>query len=121
MAQCKMLRFDPLQEAGRFVFADAAPQDVSQELATYFTARGYKLEKGSLLDGSYGIGSNIMRILFGAFAKRFVFSFNIQPQDAGSILTLSKGISGAMGGYLGYRRMNKEMEAILGELRTRFA
>jgi hypothetical protein len=34
MAACKMLRFEPLQEAGRFVFADATPQAVLQALAT---------------------------------------------------------------------------------------
>jgi hypothetical protein len=116
-----MLRFEPLQEAGRFVFADATPEAVADELATCFTARGYRLESGTPVAGCYGIGSNLMRILFGAFARRFVFDCNIQPQADGAVLTLSKGISGAMGGVIGYRRMNKELEAILAELRTRFA
>jgi hypothetical protein len=121
MATCKMLGFEPLQEGGRFVFANATTQDVSQELATYFTGRRYKLESGTPFEGSYGIGSNLLRILFGIFAKRYVFSFNVLPQGEGCQLTMTKAISGAMGGVIGYRRMNKELEAILAELRTRFA
>ncbi len=121
MATCKMTSFEPIQEGGRFMLASATPQDVSQELASYFAGRRYKLESGSAFEGSYGIGSNLMRILFGAFAKRYVFSFKVLPQGEGCQLTMSKGISGAMGGVIGYRRMNKELEAILAELRTRFA
>jgi hypothetical protein len=61
-----------------------------------------------------------MRLLFGAFAKRYVFNFTIQPQATGGMVTITKGISGAMGGVIGYRRMSKELEKILTELRTRF-
>jgi hypothetical protein len=121
MATLKMLSFSPLPDGGQLVFGDGTAQALADELSAYFLGRGYKLEAGSPFAGSYGIGSNVMRVLFGAFAKRYVFNFTVQPQAEGGIVTITKGISGAMGGVIGYRRMSKELEAILTELRARFA
>jgi hypothetical protein len=121
MPGLKMLQFSPLPEGGQLVFGDGTAQALADELAAYFVGRGYKLEAGSPFAGSYGIGSNLKRLLFGAFAKRYVFNFTVQPQAAGGIVTITKGISGAMGGVIGYRRMTKELETVLAELRTRFA
>jgi hypothetical protein len=121
MAQLKLLQFSPLPDGGQLVFADGTAQDMADALATYFQRRGYKLEAGSPFAGSYGIGSNLMRVLFGAFAKRYVFNFTVQPQASGRMVTITKGISGAMGGVIGYRRMSKELEKVLAELRAHFA
>ena len=121
MSSLKMLNFSPLPEGGQFVFGEGTAQAMADELSAYFLGRGYKLETGSPPAGSYGIGSNLKRLLFGAFAKRFVFNFTVQPQAAGGIVTITKGISGAMGGVIGYRRMSKELETVLTELRARVA
>jgi hypothetical protein len=121
MAQLKLLQFLPLPDGGQFVFADGAAQTMADELAAFFLGRGYKLEAGSPFAGSYGIGSNLKRLLFGAFAKRYVFNFTVQPQATGGMMTITKGISGAMGGVIGYRKMSKELEKVLTDLRAHFA
>jgi hypothetical protein len=121
MATCKLVRFEPLKDAGRFFFGDVAPSALANDLATFFIARGYKLEMGTPFAGRYGIGSDVMRMLFGAFAKRYVFDFSITGEAGNTQMEISKAISGAMGGVIGYKRMNKELATVLADLQTTFA
>jgi len=46
-------------------------EETTHNVSKFFEAEGYKLESGSSTDGVYGTGSNLMRVLFGAFAKRY--------------------------------------------------
>jgi hypothetical protein len=84
----------------------------------FFENRAYRLESGEPGHGIYGTGSNVMRIIFGAFAKRYSFSVKItNPQDRPSVaFHLEKAMSGAMGGVIGYRKMTKEYNAIVEAL-----
>jgi hypothetical protein len=84
----------------------------------FFENRLYRLESGEPGHGIYGTGSNLMRIIFGAFAKRYSFSVKItNPQDRPSVVFhLEKAMSGAMGGVIGYRKMTKEYNAIVEAL-----
>jgi len=84
----------------------------------YFMNRGYRLEAGQPGDGTYGIGSNIMRMLFGAFVKRYSFTVVIMMSDdqRSVVFLFSKAMSGAMGGVIGHSKMTKEYNAIVNEL-----
>lgn len=99
------------------LFYNSAPEQVAEALNAYFLKNRYRLESGSKMQGVYGTGNDILRILLGAFAKRFKFRFAISPQPNGTALVVEKGMSGAMGGAIGYMRMNKEYTRVLGELR----
>ena len=78
----------------------------------FFLAEGYRLEAGDLHNAVYGIGSNVMRILLGGFVKRNKFKVQIVPAGAGSNVLVDKGMSGMMGGALGYAKMKKELARI---------
>jgi len=87
-------------------------EQVANSLASFFEAEGYKLESGVPTDGIYGIGSDVMRVLFGAFAKRYSFNIKVVESGSGSTVFIDKAISGAMGGAIGYSKMKKELVRI---------
>jgi hypothetical protein len=104
------------EKATEFVYAGASAGDIVAGIDTYFRNRRYRLESGEPGSGVYGCGSNICRVLFGAFAKRYAFMVLVGGDNGSVVLRLEKGMSGAMGGVIGYKKMNKEFQAIRGDL-----
>lgn len=92
--------------------------DVADRVASYFAKEGYRLESGTATDGHYGIGNNFLRILFGAFVKRYKFHVQISAEGDKSRLSIDKGMSGAMGGAIGYSKMKKELTRIRAGVQT---
>ena len=92
--------------------------EVSGRLERFFLSQGYRLESGTTSDGVYGTGSDLWRILFGAFAKRYKFLLGVTPNHNGTVCNvfLEKGMSGAMGGAIGYMRMKKELQRVRNEI-----
>jgi hypothetical protein len=80
----------------------------------FFMGRKYRVEAGEPGNATYGIGSDLMRVFFGAFAKRYKFLAQItQPEAGGAVVfRLEKAMSGAMGGLIGHGKMTKEFNAI---------
>lgn len=95
-------------------------EDASQMVADYFLSEKYRLESGTATDGYYGIGSNLLRMLLGGLIKRCRFHVTVQPGAMGTVVTVEKGMSGAMGGVIGYAQMKKELERIRTGLAQRF-
>ena len=81
-------------------------------MESFFKSEGYRLEDGIPSDGSYGIGNNLLRIIFGAFVKRYRFKVNVMQSGAGCFVYVEKGMSGVMGGAIGYAKMKKELGRI---------
>jgi hypothetical protein len=102
----------------RMTFKGADSLAVADAVGAYFAQRGYTLEEGTPVDGTYGKGSATTRALLGGFATRFKFKVAITPDQEGTALDFSKGMSGAMGGALGASKMNKEFKTIQGELQA---
>ena len=102
-----------------FQYDGAEMGSIIEGMEQFFRVRGYRLELGKPGDGTYGTGSNFLRILFGAFAKRYSFSVKVTQSDDQSpvILHLGKAMSGAMGGVIGHGKMTKEYNAIVDTLR----
>ena len=86
--------------------------DAARAVQDFFTAEGYRLESGQLHDAVYGIGSDMMRLLLGGFVKRNKFKVQVVPSDDGSSVLVKKGMSGMMGGALGYSKMKKELARV---------
>lgn len=94
-------------------------QRVVDMVEQFFVGQGYRLEYGVPASGCYGIGSDVMRLLLGAFARRFKFEVAIGPHATGEVwLQVTKGMSGAMGGVLGYNAMKKETTRVFDALRS---
>lgn len=103
-----------------FAFQGCDPNAVAQAVDQYFLGSGYRLEGGGPGNATYGIGSDIMRILFGALARRYKFYVLVSSNGPQTTLRVEKAISGAMGGLIGHSAMKKECRRIFGELRGVF-
>ncbi|MFA4835134.1 MAG: hypothetical protein WC749_03550 [Dehalococcoidia bacterium] len=106
------------KDTALYMFENVDGSDLSTAVNAFFNQRGYKLEEGTREDGIYGTGNGILRALLGGFAKRYRFRVKIAGDVRTSRLTISKAMSGAMGGFMGYNRMNKEFERIAEGLKT---
>jgi hypothetical protein len=100
-------------------FDDGDIDRIAGKIEQFFITNGYKLEQGNKKDAVYGRGNAFLRILFGAFIKRFKFSIKIQKNKNNSVrVTMGKAMSGAMGGMIGYRSMKKEHQRICNEIQS---
>ena len=111
-------RCDTTPKEAEFEYEGADLDAIMEGVESFFQGRGYRLESGDPGDGKYGAGSALIRILFGGFAKRFLFYVRIDPSgdQRSEVFHLEKAMSGAMGGVIGHRKMTKEFEAIVDAL-----
>ena len=86
----------------------------------FFKDEGYELQEGTPVNGSYLKGSLGMRLMFGGFAERYKFTVNISEKDGMAYMVLSKGMSGASGGLIGYNKMEKEITRIREKIYNNF-
>ena len=115
----KLYRAEIGEDNATYLFSEIKPEELGTALNNYFVNQGYRLEEGNLQGGYYGIGNAVLRVLFGAFVKRYKFGFSITPDVDNMIrLDLRKAMSGAMGGVPGYLKMKKEYERITEELKN---
>ncbi len=123
VAQAGPLRAEAVRQEENqmtLAFQGVKPLAVAAALASFFAAQGYRQESGEKLSGTYGTGNDLLRLLLGGLIKRYKFNFQIELRGTGVLLTVSKGMSGAMGGALGYSRMKKELARIFAELQNQF-
>ena len=103
-------------ETVRYTFRGADPNAVAAAVGEYFARRGYALEEGSPVNGTYGKGSAAGRALLGGLATRFKFKVAVYTGEGAALLDFGKGMSGAAGGLLGASKMTSEFAAIRQEL-----
>lgn len=99
---------------------DLDAEEVGERIERFFSQNGYRLESGNRFDGYYGIGNDFRRLIFGAFAKRYKFHVTIEATTEGTVVQVEKGISGVMGGAVGYTKMKKELQRVRDEIEARF-
>lgn len=95
-----------------FPFRNVSVDIVANRANDLLIERGYKLESGGLTNAAYGKGSQLLRILVGAFAKRFCWIVKVEPIDDYARLTLVKDAKGYVGGIIGVNQVNKEYKQI---------
>jgi hypothetical protein len=117
MPNLTIVNFQEADKAHYFTYGNTTPEVVARELANFMQREGYKLETGDFYRGTYGIGSTIMRILFGAFVKRYTFDFAMQPSGNAVVLEFKKGMTGWSGGVIGLSKMNSEFKRMSANLR----
>jgi hypothetical protein len=86
----------------------------------FFKTEGYELQEGTPLNGGYIKGSLGMRFMFGGFVDRFKFNVNITDRNGMAYLVLSKGMTGASGGIIGYNKMENEIERLRMKIYSEF-
>lgn len=93
---------------------------VTSKVNEYFTNNGYKLEAGSPDNGVYGVGNDVMRILFGAFVKRYKFNILVRQNQNLIQVDLSKAMTGIAGGAIGFVKLNQEYDKCVIDLTNIF-
>ncbi|MBN1348497.1 hypothetical protein JXJ21_03745 [candidate division KSB1 bacterium] len=104
-----------------YLFENTTPVALGQEVNTFFQKLGYKLEEGTNQFGIYGTGSPVLRVLFGAFAKRYKFNVAIRENAKQVKLTINEAMSGYSGGLIGKSKMKKEFQKITEAIKTNLA
>jgi hypothetical protein len=102
----------------RYTFGGADANAVVAAVGEYFARRGYSLEEGTPVNGTYGKGNAAGRALLGGFATRFKFKVAVYSGEGAGVLDFSKGMSGAVGGAMGAAKMTKEFTTIQEELKA---
>ena len=99
-----------------YVFKSTIKEGLAVKVNEYLKKQGYKLESGTNLDGVYGKGNKVMRILFGAFVKRFEWHVEISELNGSTGLIFTKTAKGYIGGVIGVQQVKKEYQRITGIL-----
>jgi hypothetical protein len=124
MAYCRMISSQLAPDGGTALcFANIDPNLLAQDVQMFFTQMGYKYEGGTQWRSMWGKGDDTMRVFFGAFVERYQFAIAIdmQPGTPYVWLKVSKGISGAAGGIIGYTQMDSELSRIVGMMQRFFS
>lgn len=101
-----------------FSFEGTTEEALASKINTLFTKDGYSLEEGTQLKGKYGKGSKIMRILLGAFVKRFAWEVTVSTQGGLTTATLYKETKGYAGGAIGVNQVKNEFNRLVGVWET---
>ena len=116
----RLVEFNDSGDGMVFVLEAANIEQIADEVTGYFKSRGYRLEAGTALDGTWGSGNAVLRALFGAMAKRYKFNLNTEGDPSRTTLRVSSAMSGAGGGLVGHGQMKKEAVAIGQGLKALF-
>jgi hypothetical protein len=118
MKDAKLVAYNFSKDGATYTFEGVSLHEINSAIDSRLATEGYKLESGVSGNGVYGVGSTIMRVLFGAFVKRYTFNINTNAASEARVnLTVSKAMSGISGGVIGYAKMNKEHQRISELLR----
>ena len=101
------------KERAIFSFENTSEDAVASKINSLFLKDGYSLEEGSQLKVKYGKGSKIMRILLGAFVKRFAFEVSVTSEGGVTKATLYKETKGYAGGAIGVNQVKNEFKRLI--------
>ena len=74
----------------------------------------YNLESGTPVNGVYGIGSRVGRVLAGGLAKRYKYNLSVSDGDDGEVvLSLTPAMHGGSGGIIGASKLKKETKRLI--------
>jgi len=96
-----------------FTFERISQSELMKSVNDIFVESGYKLEQGTTESGKYGKGSQVMRVLFGAFVKRFCWETKIENNSSQIRFALTKDAKGYVGGVIGVNQVNKEFKRLI--------
>ena len=96
-----------------FTFERLSAFELANCVNEIFIEKGYKLEEGTTESGKYGKGSQVLRILFGAFAKRFCWGSKVETNSTQQTrFVLTKDAKGYAGGIIGVNQVNNEYKRL---------
>jgi len=115
-AVSKTVRID--KDKAIYIFKSTNKEALGQKLNEYLLGKGYKMEAGTPINATYGKGSKTMRVLFGAFAKRFEWQVEISEINQSTGLTFRKNTKGIAGGLIGIKQVKNEYDRLTETLKA---
>lgn len=101
------------------LYSGITQEELDKEVDKFFKSSGYKIKEGKPGNATYEKGNKTMRILFGAFAKHFVFKTKTSSNETNNVtLAVTKGTSGIAGGLVGMKQVKTELTRISKTLET---
>lgn len=101
------------------VYSGTTKEELSQLLHEKLLEAGYQMKEGDLGNGTYSRGNRVMRILFGAFVKYFIFQFAVYAAENNEVkVRVIKGTSGMAGGLIGVSQVKKEFARLADMLQS---
>jgi len=91
------------------IYNGITKDNLDNEVDKIFKSSGYKIVEGKVGEATYEKGSRTMRILFGAFAKHFLFKVKSYSSESEVKLTVAKATSGIAGGLVGMKQVKNEL------------
>lgn len=104
------------KERAEFPFPSIGKEALAGKIQKYLEKDGYKIESGSPTRAVYGKGNKTMRILFGAFVKRFTWGVQVLGDEKQSKLVFTKDEKGYWGGAIGVSQVKTEWNRIISSL-----
>jgi len=101
-----------------YVFKNTNKDALGDKINEYLIKEGYQIEQGNKVIGVYGKGNKVMRILFGAFVKRFEWHVEINDINGSTGLIFTKNSKGYAGGVIGVQQVKKEFSRIVELLKA---
>jgi hypothetical protein len=106
------------KEKATYPFANTNVNELATKVQEFLLKQGYKLEEGSNSNGIYGKGSKTLRILLGAFIKRFTWKVTVADTGETTTLTFIKDEKGYWGGAIGVVQVKNEFNKITAVLQN---
>ncbi len=106
------------KDKATYLFKSMGPDELGVKVKEYLSKSKYKLESGTPVNGVYGKGSKVLRVLFGAFVKRFEWQVTIAKHEDKTGLVFTKLAKGYVGGVIGVQQVKKEYQRITETLKA---
>lgn len=107
----QILDFQADKNGAYLVLAGSQSQQVVDMVSQYLIQNGYKMESGTPEYAVWGKGNKTMRVLFGAFVKRYAFNVMVHPLDDGNTrFEFTRKEKGNIGGVIGHQQVVKELD-----------
>ncbi|MEZ4922645.1 MAG: hypothetical protein R2780_05675 [Crocinitomicaceae bacterium] len=106
------------KDKASYPFENTNVDELAAKVEQFLKGEGYVLETGTNKSGTYGKGNKTLRILFGAFVKRFTWKVEIEDAGTTTILHFIKDEKGYWGGAIGVAQVKNEFTRITNILKN---
>jgi hypothetical protein len=101
-----------------YSFENTNADELAGKVEKFLKGEGYSLEGGSSASGIYGKGNKTLRILLGAFVKRFTWKIEVEDAGSTTVLHFIKDEKGYWGGAIGVSQVKTEYKRITNVLKN---
>jgi zinc-ribbon domain len=99
-------------------FSGSTSAEIADLMGYFFNSTGFVLEKGTIEQGTYALGSQAGRLLGGGLAKRQLYSVVVTPGDGFVHVVMQSAMTGWSGSVVGVMREQQGRTAFAARLQA---